>query len=256
VFREPDEVVRRCMSQTCPAKIREAFLHWGSRKALNIDGLGEKLVEQLVDGRFAADVSDLYVLDQRRDEVVALDRLGEKSVANLLDEIDRSRKAGFDRVLYGLGIRHVGDKTAAILASRFGSMDRLSSAGVDELIEVPEIGPVVAETLVRFFGEPQNTALIDRLRELGLTMDAEDTGEEAVERVFAGQTIVVTGALESWTREEVRAMIEARGGRVSSSVSKKTAFVLAGADPGSKLEKARALGVRVVDEVTFRNTLL
>jgi DNA ligase (NAD+) len=150
----------------------------------------------------------------------------------------------------------VGDKTAAILAGRFGSMDRLSSAGVDELIEVPEIGPVVAETLVRFFGEPQNTALINRLRVLGLTMDAEDTGEEAVEPVFAGQTIVVTGALESWTREEVRAMIEARGGRVSSSVSKKTAFVLAGADPGSKLEKARALGVRVVDEATFRDTLL
>jgi DNA ligase (NAD+) len=256
VFRAPDEVVRRCMSQTCPAKIREAFLHWGSRKALDIDGLGEKLVEQLVEGRLVADVSDLYVLGSRRDDIIALDRLGGKSVDNLIAQIERSRSVPFGRVLFGLGIRHVGDKTATVLASRFGSMDRLSSATVDDLVEVPEIGPVVAETVRRFFDEPQNQELIGRLRDRGLTLEAAGGPTESVVPVFKGQTIVVTGTLGSWTRDEVRALIEARGGRVSSSVSKKTAFVLTGADPGSKLERARELGVRVVDEATFRATLI
>jgi DNA ligase (NAD+) len=159
-------------------------------------------------------------------------------------------------VLFGLGIRHVGDKTATVLASRFGSMDRLSSATVDDLVEVPEIGPVVAETVRRFFDEPQNQELIGRLRDRGLTLEAAGWPTESVVPVFKGQTIVVTGTLGSWTRDEVRALIEARGGRVSSSVSKKTAFVLTGADPGSKLERARELGVRVVDEATFRATLI
>ncbi len=256
VFRAEDEVVRRCLSQTCPAKKKEAFLHWASRKAMNIDGLGERLVDQLVDGGLVNDVSDLFRLENDRDALLALERMADKSVDNLLEEIRASRAVPLGRVIYGLGIRHVGERTAQILGSHFHSMERLMGAERAELEQVDDIGPVVAETIYRFVNEIRNVQLIDRLRGAGVRMEAEGPPPDRPEQIFAGQAIVVTGTLEGWTRDEVKELIEARGGRVTSSVSRKTALVLTGSDPGSKREKAEKLGVRVVDEGTFADMLV
>ena len=256
VFRAEDEVVRRCLSQTCPAKIKEAFLHWASRKAMNIDGFGERLVEQLVDEGLVSDVSDLFKLRENAERLISFERLGEKSVDNLLNEIDASRSASLGRVVYGLGIRHVGERTAQILTEYFHSMDRLMAASQAELAQVEEIGPVVAETIYRFMRETHNQELIERLREAGVRMEAEGPPPDRPEQIFAGQRVVITGKLEAWTRDEAKTLVEARGGRVSSSISKKTAFVLAGADPGSKLVKAQKLDIPVVDETSFRNMLV
>jgi DNA ligase (NAD+) len=256
VFRAEDEVIRRCLSQTCPAKVKEAFLHWASRKAMNIDGLGERLVDQLVEGGLVADVSDLFKLGEDPDRLIGLERMGQKSVENLLSEIDGSRQIPFSRAIYGLGIRHVGERTAQVLALHFHSMDRLMGASEAVLELVEEIGPVVAETIYRFMAESHNQELIERLRTAGVQMESEGPPPDRPEQVFAGQRVVVTGTLEEWTREEAKLLVEERGGRISSSVSKKTDFVLAGADPGSKLDKAEKLGVRVVDETTFRSMLV
>ena len=253
VFREEGEVLRRCLSQTCPAKVKEAFLHWASRKAMNIDGLGERLVDQLVDGGILTDVSDLFELKTR--QLVSLERMGEKSADNLIREIETSRGLPLNRVIYGMGIRHVGERTAGILAEYFHSMDRLMKASQAELEQVSEIGPIVGETVYRFMREVPNRELIARLRAFGLQMESAGPAPDRPEQVFAGQTIVVTGTLEGMTREEAKQLIEDRGGRVTTSVSRKTDFVLAGSDPGSKMEKAAKLGIRVLDEITFRRML-
>ena len=253
VFREEGEVLRRCLSQTCPAKVKEAFLHWASRKAMNIDGLGERLVDQLVDGGILTDVSDLFELKTR--QLVSLERMGEKSADNLIREIEASRGLPLNRVIYGMGIRHVGERTAGILAEYFHSMDRLMEASQAELEQVSEIGPIVGETVYRFMREVPNRELIARLRAFGLQMESAGPAPDRPEQVFAGQTIVVTGTLEGMTREEAKQLIEDRGGRVTTSVSRKTDFVLAGSDPGSKMEKAAKLGIRVLDEITFRRML-
>ena len=253
VFREEGEVLRRCLSQTCPAKVKEAFLHWASRKAMNIDGLGERLVDQLVDGGILTDVSDLFELKTR--QLVSLERMGEKSADNLIREIETSRGLPLNRVIYGMGIRHVGERTAGILAEYFHSMDRLMKTSQAELEQVSEIGPIVGETVYRFMREVPNRELIARLRAFGLQMESAGPAPDRPEQVFAGQTIVVTGTLEGMTREEAKQLIEDRGGRVTTSVSRKTDFVLAGSDPGSKMEKAAKLGIRVLDEITFRRML-
>ena len=253
VFREAGEVRRRCLSQTCPAKVKEAFLHWASRKAMNIDGLGERLVDQLVDGGLLKDVSDLFEL--RAEQLVSLERMGAKSAENLVREIEASRGLALSRVIYGLGIRHVGDRTAGILAGYFHSMDDLMDASQAELEQVSEIGPIVGETVYRFMREVNNRELIARLGAFGLQMVSAGPPPDRPAQVFAGQTIVVTGTLQNMTREEAKEIIEARGGRVTSSVSRKTDFVMAGADPGSKIEKATRLGIRVVEEPEFRQML-
>ncbi len=255
VYRAEDEVKSRCISQTCPAKVKESFLHWASRKAMDIDGLGERLVDQLVEHGLVRDISDLFELADKRDALVALDRVGEKSADNLLKEIGATRMLPFSRVVYGLGIRHVGERTAQILADYFHSMDALLKAELAELEQVAEIGPVVAETIYRFVRESHNRRLIDRLRDFGLRMVMDGPAPDRPEQVFAGMKIVLTGTLLGITRDDAKELIEQRGGRVTSSVSKKTNFVLAGADPGSKLEKARKLEVRVVDESEFREML-
>jgi DNA ligase (NAD+) len=248
VFRLEGEAVSRCVSQTCPAKLRESLLHWASRRAMKIDGLGEKLVDQLVAREMARDVSDLYKLEV--ESLAALDRMGEKSAENLVREIDDSRGLEFWRLLFGLGIRHVGERTAQLLAEHFGAMEHLEKASEPELEQVHEVGPKLAASIHRFFREPHNVELIGRLRDRGLPMRAAVVPERR-EQKFAGQTFVLTGTLEGMTREEAAALIEERGGRVTGSVSKKTSFVVAGADPGSKLEKARTLGVPVIDETQF-----
>jgi DNA ligase (NAD+) len=252
VYRPEDEAVSRCVSLTCPAKLKGALLHWAGRKAMNIDGLGEKIVDQLVGKEMVRDVSDLYRLEASG--VEELERMGKKSSEALLKEIDDSRKLDFSRLLFGLGIRHVGERTAQLLAEHFGSMDDLSNATPEELEQVREVGPEIGESIRRFFHERQNRELIDRLRNYGLNMKAA-VRRERVPQVLAGKTFVITGTLDGMTREEATSLIEQRGGRVSSSVSKKTSFLVAGADPGSKLDKARAAGVPVIDEQALRAML-
>jgi DNA ligase (NAD+) len=252
VYRPEGEAVSRCVSLTCPAKLKGALLHWAGRKAMNIDGLGEKIVDQLVGKGMVHDVSDLYKLDASGLE--ELDRMGKKSSEALLREIDESRKLDFSRLLFGLGIRHVGERTAQLLAEHFGSMDDFSRATPEELEQVHEVGPEIGESIRRFFHEPQNRELIERLRNYGLNMKAA-MRRERVPQVLAGKTFVITGTLDGMTREEATSLIEQRGGRVSSSVSSKTSFLVAGADPGSKLDKARASGVPVIDEQMLRGML-
>ncbi len=253
VYREEGEAVRRCLSQTCPAKLKESLLHWASRKAMKIDGLGERLVDQPVEKDLVRDVSGLYSLTQKQLE--ALERMGTKSAANLLKEIEASRSLEFWRLLFGLGIRHVGERTAQILAKHFRSIERLEKASQEELEQVHEVGPKLAESIDKFLKQPENRELIKRLRDARLPMKSETVEDEQPEQIFAGKTFVLTGTLDGMTRDEATALIEQRGGRVSSSVSKKTSFVLAGRDPGSKLEKARDLGVQILDEQAFRAML-
>jgi DNA ligase (NAD+) len=248
VYRPEGEAVRRCVSQTCPAKLKGALLHWAGRKAMNIDGLGEKIVDQLVEKGMVRDVSDLYRL--KVSELQELERMGKKSSETLVKEIDESRRLDFSRLLFGMGIRHVGERTAQLLAEHFGSVDDIMSATQAELEQVHEVGPEIAESVARFFHEPRNRQLIDRLRGYGLSMKSA-VKRERLPQVLAGKIFVLTGTLEHMTREDATALIERHGGRVTSSVSKKTSYVVAGADPGSKLDKARALGVPVIDEQTL-----
>ena len=249
VFREEGEAVRRCLSQTCPAKLKESLLHWASRKAMKIDGLGDRLVDQLVEKGLVRDVADLYRLDKQ--SLQDLERMGPKSAENLVQEIDASRSLEFWRFLFGIGIRHVGERTAQILARHFGSIERLEHASLEELEQVHEIGPKLAESIYQFLRQSENRALIERLHDAGLPMKSDAVEEPQRGQVFAGKTFVLTGTLDTMTREEATALIAERGGRVTSSVSKKTDFVLAGRDAGSKLQKAQDLGVRILDEREF-----
>lgn len=253
VYREEGEAVRRCISQTCPAKLKESLLHWASRRAMKIDGLGERLVDQLVVKDLVHDVSDLYNLTT--EQLEELERMGQKSAENLYTEIKASKKLEFWRLLFGIGIRHVGERTAQILARHFGSIEGLKSASAEDLERVHEIGPKLAESVYKFFRQPENAALIDRLAAAGLPIQADVTEAPSGEKALSGKTFVLTGTLETMTREEASALIEARGGRVSSSVSKKTTFVVAGRDAGSKMDKARNLGVDILDEQQLRAML-
>jgi len=252
VYRAEDEAVRRCMSQTCPAKLRESLLHWASRKAMKIDGLGEKLVDQLIAKGIVHDVSDLYRLSVG--DLEALDRMGEKSARNLVEEIGESRKLDFGRLLFGLGIRHVGERTAQLLAEHFGAMVRLAEASPEELEQVNEVGPKLAQSIHHFFHEKQNLALLERLKSLGLKLESNEPVDRP-RQVLAGKIFVVTGTLDGMTREEAEELISKFGGRVTKSVSKKTSYVLAGRDPGSKLDKARELGIAVIDEQALHRML-
>lgn len=259
VFRPEGEAVRRCVSQVCPAKLKGALLHWAGRKAMDIDGLGEKIVDQLVDRELVRDVAGLY--DLTAAQLEGLERMGKKSSAALLEEISNSRKLGLARLLFGLGIRHVGERTAQLLAEHFGSMDALESAAQEDetaaraqLEQVEEVGPQIAESILHFFREKQNRRLIKRLHGHGLTLESS-IRKERLPQVLAGKIFVVTGTLEGMTRDEAKETIESRGGRVTSSVSKKTDYVLAGEDPGSKLDKAQALGVPVINERALRKMI-
>ena len=253
VFREEGEAVRRCLSQTCPAKLKESLLYWASRKAMKIDGLGERLADQLIAKDLVHDVSGLYHLTQ--EQLEELERMGPKSAENLVKEIDASRSLEFWRLLFGIGIRHVGERTAQILARQFRSIERLEQASEEEFEEVHEVGPKLAESIHKFFRQHENRALIERLRASGLRMESDAVEQPKAEQVFAGKTFVLTGTLDTMTREEAGALIVERGGRVIASVSKKTGFVVVGRDPGTKLDKARELGVAILDERQFRAML-
>ena len=250
-FRAEGEAVWRCTNTACPAQLKERLLHFGSRRAMDIEHLGEGVVGQLVDRGMVHDFADLYGLGV--EELAALDRLAKKSAQNLVDAIGGSKKRGLAHLLNGLGIRMVGERAAQLLASRFGSMEALQSATADDVNDIHGIGPQIAQSVVRFFGEPRNRETIERLREAGLVMKEEGTTEGP--RLLAGKTIVLTGGLVTMTREQARDLISRLGGRVSGSVSKKTDYVVVGEDPGSKADDARRLGVTTLDEDGFRALL-
>jgi DNA ligase (NAD+) len=249
VIRSEGEADHRCVNANCPAKLRETILHFASRGVMNIDGMGEALVNQLTDRGLVKNVADIYKLTKQ--DLLSLDRMGEKSAQNILREIEASKKLPLERVIYGLGIRFVGERTAQFLAEELGSMDAIMNAGQEELQQVNEVGPRIAESIAEFFQEPRNRELIERLRHAGLTF--KGTRKERGTK-FAGKTFVLTGTL-SLPRDQVKKTIEAAGGRVSGSVSKKTDYVIAGTDAGSKLDKAKELGVTVIGEKDLANLL-
>jgi len=250
LVRETDEVVRRCENISCPARIRRGLEHFASRRAMNIEGLGESLIDQLVTKGLVRDYADLYALDVAA--LAALERMGKKSAANVVAEIDRSRQSELWRLLHGLGIRHVGEGGAQALARGLGSMARLRAASTAELEAVPDVGEVVASSVRAFLDEPHNQALIDRLQAAGVRMvDDAARGGELPAQTLAGQTFVITGTLDSLSREDAAGRIQARGGKVVGSVSRKTHWVVVGHDPGSKADKARELGVPTLDESAF-----
>ena len=252
VSRPEGEVVARCVAADCPAQLKARLLHFTSRRAMRIEGLGDALAEQLVQGGHVRDVSGLY--DLTLETVSNLERKAEKSATNLLAQIEASKGRDLPQLVFALGIRHVGERTAALLARAFRSLDRLAAATIEELDAVPEIGLTVAESVRAWFDDEGNRQLCERLKERGVRTELA-AGEVASDENFAGKQFVLTGKLESMTREEAGAAIESRGGRVTSSVSKKTDYVVAGEDAGSKLDKARSLGVAVLDEQAFREML-
>jgi DNA ligase (NAD+) len=243
VVRTPGEADHRCVNANCPAKLQGTILHFASRHVMNIDGLGEALVNQLTERGLVKNVSDLYKLT--KDDLLKLERVGEKSAANVLKEISDSKQLPLERVTYGLGIRFVGERTAQFLAEHFGSLDAIMNATAEELEEVNEVGPRIAESIVEFFADEHNRKLVNDLRKAGLTF-AGQKKEKGTK--LTGKTFVLTGTLERHARDEAKKMIEDAGGRVSGSVSKKTDYVVAGSDAGSKLDKARELGVSVIGE--------
>jgi DNA ligase (NAD+) len=261
-MRPGTEVVRRCSNPDCPAKVKARLGYFASRKAMDIEGLGWVLIEMLVDRgverngkhfkvKSVADIYDLTVAD-----IANLERKAEKSAKKLIEQIEASKERGLQRLLYGIDIRHVGERYAKLLARHFRSIDSLAAARVDELSAIHEIGPTVAVSVNEWFRNPLHIELIDRLREAGVKMEVEGGGEAMSDERFAGKTFVLTGTLENYTRDQASKLIEDRGGRVSSSVSKKTDYVLAGSEAGSKLSKAESLGVTVLDESSFSSMLM
>ena len=250
VVRTEGEVDYRCVNANCPAKLLGTILHFASRGVMNIEGMGESLVSQLIERGLVKNVADIY--DLTKDKLLKLERFADKSAQNIIDEIEDSKKLPLERVIYGLGIRMVGERTAQFLAEQFASMDALAHASVEELQGVNEVGPKIAESIVEFFSIKANQELVKRLRDAGLTMRGEkkQRGEK-----LEGKTFVLTGTLLRYTRDEAKKLIEDAGGKVTGSVSKKTDYVVAGADAGSKLDKARELGIAVIDEEAMQKLL-
>ncbi len=244
IVREEGEAASRCINANCPARLKETILHFASRSVMNIDGMGEALVDQLVDRGLVAGVADIYRLTV--EQLASLERMGKQSASNVARNIERSKKNPLPRVLQGLGIRFVGERTAVFLAEAFGSMDAIAAANANDLQRAEEVGPKVAEAVFQFFQEPRNRELVDRLRAAGLQFTYKSTRPKG--GPLAGMTFVLTGTLPNLKREDARKLIETAGGKVAGSVSQKTTFVVAGEDSGSKLAKAQELGVKVLTE--------
>jgi DNA ligase (NAD+) len=254
VVREKGGIDHRCSGGLyCPAQRKQAILHFAGRRAMDIEGLGDKLVDQLVEGGVIRTLPELYTLGVG--SLAALDRMADKSAAKLVAALEQSKTTTLARFLYALGIRHVGETTAKDLARHFGAIDRLMDASVGQLLEVADVGPVVAQAIHTFFAQPHNREVVERLRAAGITWPEHDGDADRTPKPLAGQTFVLTGALPTLAREEAKALIEAGGGKVTSSVSKKTHYVVAGDEAGSKLDKARSLGVAVIDEAALRAML-
>jgi DNA ligase (NAD+) len=248
VVREEGEVARRCIQANCPAQLKERIIHFASKRAMDIEHLGEKMADQLVDRGLVRDVADIYSLTF--EQVVGLERMAKKSAENLLNAIERSKSRPLSRVIFALGIRHVGEALARSLAMHFGSMDALMNASEEELLQVEDIGPIVAKSISDFFRQEANRRVVERLKEAGVTM-TEKKEERSVAEEFAGKTFVFTGALRAMTRDKAQEIVVSFGGKAGSSVSRKTDYVVAGEEAGSKLAKARELGVKVISEDEF-----
>jgi DNA ligase (NAD+) len=248
VVRERGEVDHRCTGGLfCAAQRKQALLHFGQRRALDVEGLGEKLVDQLIDGGLVRTLPDLYKLGLLK--LAALDRMAEKSAQNIVDALEKSKQTTLPRFLFGLGIRHVGEATAKDLAKYFGQIDRLMDASVEQLLHVNDVGPIVAQSIRTFFDQPHNREVVEQLRAAGIHWDEHEPGAiDPTSLPLYGLTFVLTGTLPTLSRDDAKAMIEAAGGKVAGSVSKKTHFVVAGAEAGSKLDKAQALGLKILDE--------
>jgi DNA ligase (NAD+) len=256
LVRIEGEAALRCINPKCPAQIQEGLIHFVSRNAMNIDGLGEKVIKQLFKNDLVQDVADIYALTY--DDLIKLERMGDKSVRNLLSAIAESKKNSLERLLFGLGIRYIGAKAAKTLAQAFGTIDRLMAATTEELLSVEEIGDKMADSIRTYFSSPDVRALIDELKSYGLNMTyTGGTTQEAnaADSPFNGKTVVLTGKLSAMSRDEARSAIEKLGGKVTGSVSKKTDLVIAGEDAGSKLTKAEALGIEIWDEARFMEAL-
>lgn len=253
VVRLPEEVDYRCVNISCPARLKESILHYASKGAADIEGLGERWVEALMHAGLVKEIPDLYKLKERVIELVRLERMGPKLAENLLKSIEKSKRISLARFLYGLGIRHVGEHLAELLAQRFRSLEALMNASEEELLAVEEVGPTVAQSILSFFQDERNREMIRKLREAGVQIIEEISSPRS--GPLAGKTFVFTGTLKSMTRAQAEALVKAAGGRVSSNVSRKTDYVIVGEEPGSKLERARALGVTVLSEEEFRKLI-
>jgi DNA ligase (NAD+) len=247
-FKPEGEAISRCTNPSCPAKLRESLLHFASRRAMNIEGLGDALVDLLMAVKLVKNIPDIYSL--KYEDLVKLERMGPKSSQNLLDEIEKSKHRDLDRLIYALGIRHVGERTAQALAAHFKSLERLAKASLEELTQVEDVGPTVAESIAFFFKQPENVKLVNKLKEIGLNFSYKEPS-----RVrglpLSGKTFVLTGTLSSLTRDQAKEIIEEMGGAVSASVSNKTAYLVVGESPGSKLDKARKFGIPTLNEKEF-----
>jgi DNA ligase (NAD+) len=244
IVRVEGEAASRCININCPARLRETILHWAARGVMNIDGMGEALVDQLVGKGLVKNVADLYAL--KLDDLMDLERMGKKSAEKLLANIDASRRAPLPRILNGLGIPFVGERTAQFLAEQFGDLDKIAAADEEELQKADEVGPKVSHSIHQFFHEKHNLALVERLGKAGFTFT--HAVKKRTGGPLAGMTLVLTGTLPNLSRDEAKQRIEAAGGKVAGSVSKKTSYVVAGEEAGSKLDKARELGIAVIDE--------
>jgi DNA ligase (NAD+) len=251
--RPGSEVVRRCVNPDCPAKVKGRIAYFASRRAMDIEGLGDVLINPLAANGMLRDVADLYSLTA--EQIANLEGKGKKSAVKLIEQIEASKTRGLQRLLFGIDIRHVGERYAKILANEYRSIDRVAAASVEELDDVPEIGLTVAESVHGWMREPRNIELIARLKAAGVKTETDSSGTASLDERFIGKSFVLTGKLENHTRDEAAKLIEDRGGRVSSSVSKKTDFVVAGEDAGSKLAKAESLGVVILSESDFRNMI-
>src|SRR5271157_4936286 len=251
VVREEGEAATRCINTDCPARLKESVLHFAARGVMNIDGVGDALVDQLVDRGMVKSMADLY--DLRAEDLASLEHMGAKSAGNVVRNIENSKKNPLPRVLTALGIRFVGERTAVFLAEAFGGLDRIASAGMEELQQAEEVGPKVAQSISRFFAEPRNRELVERLRAAGLQFTCESTRPKG--GPLQGLTLVLTGTLPLLSRDEAKRLIESAGGKVSGSVSGKTSYIVAGEDPGSKLAKAQQLGVAVLNERQLRELI-
>lgn len=246
VVREDGEAAVRCINPDCPAQLSRSIIHFVSRSAMNIDNLGESVVEQFIANNLIRSAADLYYL--RKEDIAALDRLGEKSAQNIIDAIEKSKQAGLERLLCGLGIRHIGEKAAQTLSARFGNIDAVMNATVEELLAVDDIGEESAQSVVRFFKGEHQRKLIERLLQAGVSGESK---EKPLGNALSGKTVVVTGTLPTLKRQEAEALIRLHGGNASGSVSKKTSYLLCGTDAGSKLTKAQSLGVPIINEEEF-----
>jgi DNA ligase (NAD+) len=251
-FHPEGEAVSRCTNPSCPARLQESLLHYASRRAMNIEGLGDAIVHQIMVNNLVKNIPDIY--DLKTEDLIELERMGPKSAQNLLDEIERSKKRDVSRLIFALGIRFVGERTARALAAHFRSIDALAAAEYEALIQIQDVGTKVAESVVFFFSQPENKELLGRLKKAGLRF-AERRGTEEGKKFLAGQTFVLTGKLSLFTREQATDIIQDFGGQVTSSVNRNTSYVIVGESPGSKLQKAKKLGTSILDEAAFRKLI-